>query len=127
MAKQEKDVNETTQSEIKIGETTIIYDDKMYMLHEMRDELKTAISNLQIVMGQENELLDILNNDTQTRFYDWEKFKEGMYNSRQKYEVQLTKMTKRLGIVQGLIELSQNEDVGQVIKMSVSLLLETFA
>lgn len=97
------------------------FESQMYVLHEMRDELEKAISNLNTVMSQEEELLDILNKDEKNnnkRKHDWSKFKDGLGDSRKNYTTQLERMTNKLTHVDALIKIHENTGTEQEKLMS---------
>lgn len=126
-----KEVKKDLETKV-INEEQYQFESQMFVLHELKDELETAIGNVQTVMSQEAELLDILNKDFESgamRKHDWNKFKEGMTESKKNYEEQITRMQNKLNHIEALLTAHSKRDgeteqlISGVVEMVVSYVL----
>ena len=93
---------------------------RIYQIYELRDELKKALSNVELVEGQEKLLVSILIGSP--HFKQFEDFVNGTKANWKEYESQKASINSRLKVVEHLISLHEKKD--EKVDEIVSLTLE---
>lgn len=123
---------EKTTQETKQIFNTYEFESKLYILHELRDELEKTIENINEVLSQQEELKAIVQKELETgqkSKHKWEDFVKGISQSNEEYHSQIQKLENKISHLNAILdaygkqETNEEKDISKLIDVIVTYTL----
>ncbi len=121
-----------SKEENVINDKEYKFESKMYILHELKDELTKAMNNIDEVVSQQHELRDLIVSEIKNLNDEdgkWQRFIDGLDKSNDEYDVQKKKLTNKRNHLEAVLKLyetkttDKDKEISELIDTIVSYTL----
>jgi chromosome segregation ATPase len=108
------------------------FESKIYILHELRDELEKTIGNINEVLSQQEELKSIVQKELEhgkKSKHKWEDFVNGITQSNEEYQEQIKKLENKISHLNAILEAhakqetDEQKDISKLVDVIVTYTL----
>lgn len=102
------------------------FESKMYILHELKDELTKAMTNIDEVVSQQHELRDLIVSEIKNLNDEdgkWQRFIDGLDKSNDEYDAQKKKLTNKRNHLEAVLKLYETKTTDK--DKEISKLIDT--